>query len=508
LLAAVSDAAAQPSLRVVASTGDAAPGAGAVAAFSTFSPPLIDRFGRTAFAATVMGAVPGGGDTGLWGESASFVLSHRAHEGFVAPELAASGDRYASFDQLVLGDDATLYFRAALTNGPHTSGIFASGDAAALPLAIAEAQAPGLPAGVDITSFESIAVSSATLASIARLAGPGVSGDEALYAFVSGSPDLVARSGDPAPETTTSFGDFSIFGITSDDRIGFRATTDAPSNGIWWEGASDLEAVVLQDQPAPGLPGVAFGIVNVPTANAAGDVLFTSTLTGAGVGTANDFSLWSGPANAFELLAREGAQAPGTSLPYHVLSRFGLDSHGGVTLVAELDAGGGVRESGIWWGAPGQLALVAREGDPAPGAGGAVFAPALLPTFEQVAVGAGGDFAFRAVLSGSGVTTSNNTGIWRASDGVLELVVREGDPIELAPGVFRTLQTVQLLEGQAPTSGGAVGMSPGGELAMLLGFADGQAIVVAPEAGAALLAFAALGALRLLARPTPPAPSP
>jgi hypothetical protein len=75
----------------------------------------------------------------------------------------------------------------------------------------------------------------------------------------------------------------------------------------------------------------------------------------------------------------------------------------------------------------GQLAVVAREGDPAPGAGGAAFSSDVY--FARF--NAEGRAAMTLPVAGSGVTTDNDTGIWSEASGPLRLVAREGDP---APG--------------------------------------------------------------------------
>ena len=56
-----------------------------------------------------------------------------------------------------------------------------------------------------------------------------------------------------------------------------------------------------------------------------------------------------------------------------------------------------------------------------------------------------GQTAFAARLTGSGVRFHNNSGIW-ATDrtGVLQLIARTGDPLEVAPGDFRTISVLSL----------------------------------------------------------------
>ena len=74
------------------------------------------------------------------------------------------------------------------------------------------------------------------------------------------------------------------------------------------------------------------------------------------------------------------------------------------------------------------VTLVAREGDPAPGAGdGVVFENLFAPSINNA-----NEVLFAAVLSGTGVASDNKDGIWTGPPGNLQLLARDGDP---APGL-------------------------------------------------------------------------
>jgi hypothetical protein len=65
--------------------------------------------------------------------------------------------------------------------------------------------------------------------------------------------------------------------------------------------------------------------------------------------------------------------------------------------------------------------VLAREGNPAPGAGGAKYATLSAP------ISSGTGYAFKSTLSGNGVTTSNNQAIYRATTASnASLMVRTG----------------------------------------------------------------------------------
>ena len=91
--------------------------------------------------------------------------------------------------------------------------------------------------------------------------------------------------------------------------------------------------------------------------------------------------------------------------------------------------------TGIWFGTRDRLALVAREGDVAPGTGGDTFVGD--PVLDKITINDGGQVAF-AARTGSGV------GLWISSKRrKLKLVVRQGDEFEVAPNDKRTIANFQ-----------------------------------------------------------------
>src|SRR5262249_51397537 len=118
-----------------------------------------------------------------------------------------------------------------------------------------------------------------------------------------------------------------------------------------------------------------------------------------------------------------------------------LDAKGRTAFMGYLTGSGVVltaNSHGIWSEGTGTLTLVAREGSQAPGTDSGVNFSVLdgVPGLNSV-----GQTAFSAPLAGSGVNTSNDRGIWETDRyGVLRLIVREGDKLEVAPGDFRTVK--------------------------------------------------------------------
>lgn len=246
----------------------------------------------------------------------------------------------------------------------------------------------------------------------------------------------VATSGSPAPGTAPGV-TFLTPGLASIDAAGgtsFRAGlagvgVDASNDlGIWGpDGSGGLALVARRGDPAPGLPaGVDFGdFLDDPSA-AAGSVASTAQLSGASVSAADDQILWlRDGSGSLVLVAREGDPAPGAGPGAVFAGGLGSPAHdgaGGMAFVGYLDPIlPGPAAQGIWKAdATGSTSLLARDGDTAPGTA--------LP-FDSFAepTAAGGRVAFAAA------TSDFRQGIWLSdAGGGLALVAREG---AAAPGV-------------------------------------------------------------------------
>jgi hypothetical protein len=76
------------------------------------------------------------------------------------------------------------------------------------------------------------------------------------------------------------------------------------------------------------------------------------------------------------------------------------------------------------------VTVLATSGQPAPGTSVGVS----YSEFSRPVINGSGQVAFRATLSGSGVTSSNNTGLWVSGGGVTSLLTRTGESVSSASG--------------------------------------------------------------------------
>ncbi len=192
----------------------------------------------------------------------------------------------------------------------------------------------------------------------------------------------VALTGNRAPGT--NFGVFSDFSAPVMNNLGqvafhsYLSDTNVvgDNRGIWSEGSGTL-AIIAQARPSGGFN--AFG--TTPLINDAGRTVISAGLIGFNVTPSNDVGIWSKGSGPFQLIAREGDPAPGavgvSGTGGSVFSNGGLDSPvfnaAGQTAFHGIFHNAFGTRSGIWSESSGTLGLVAQEGDAAPDAGGATF---------------------------------------------------------------------------------------------------------------------------------------
>ncbi len=322
------------------------------------------------------------------------------------------------------------------------------------------------------------------------------------------TPQLVAFNLDPSPIVTQLFLSFQDVWINASGVVAFEFdTTPALIDAIAVGGAGGLDVAASTGTPAPGTNGnfTAVGILGLTDA---GHACLRGSTNASGAATSG-YWIWDG--DGLQPVAIAGMAAPGVAdatLP--VLDTQMACAGDTVAFHAQL-AGpgiGGTNFDGLWAGIDGDIQLVARRGDPAPGTGdGVQFGGFPSYTFF---VNASGVVAFVASLVGSGVNGSNDRGVWMGRAGEIELVAREGNPIPIAPGDSRTLSSFDIGTGFGASQGGyRSALDDSNRLVFVASSPQGAALLAAtiavPEsdAGRGCAALAALALARLATRRSP-----
>ena len=347
-----------------------------------------------------------------------------------------------------LSDNGETAFRAVLT-GPGISGangqVIFSGSGGNLRLVARRGDvAPGTTATFNEFSSDPRLNANGETAFVAALRGRGAdfSNNQAVFAETGGGLGLVARKGNPAPGTTATFNSFQTPRLNTNGQtafVGFLNSSRANNQGIFSGSGGTLGLVARTGNPAPGTMATfgSFGLGN-PSLNANGQTAFRADLTGSGVNSNNDEGIFAEAGSSLRLVARKGDPAPGTTATFHSLEDPSLNAGGQTAFRADL-TGRGVKSDnneGIFAETGSGLRLVARTGDTAPGTD-AVFA-----SFDDPSLNANGETAFEAVLTGAGVNLDNNEGIFAETGDGLWLVARKGDLFDVGGGDFRTISAL------------------------------------------------------------------
>ncbi len=291
---------------------------------------------------------------------------------------------------------------------------------------------PGAPEGAIFGSVFDFALNEANQVTMyASSVGPFF-GDSFFGFFTGqlGSISLVVRPGDQAPGTPAgvSFERIAPASCCSSETFWFNEQSEIiffgvleggsvqgnNDQGIWSGQPGSLELVVREDDLIPGSATQRFShLTQFPDFNNQGEAVFYALINGLGR------SIYSGKAGSLSKIAQSGDPAPG--LPAGTL----FSSFHNKPLINDVGQVAIQGNSfGIWLHSEGSLSLIVHDGEAAAGTpAGVVFSNVAPPRY----LNNDGDIAFSGSLSGSGVDTNNNNGIWLGSVDSVSLVVREGD---------------------------------------------------------------------------------
>jgi len=482
-------------ITTVALDGDYAPGANDGSTFFAFNDVAVNEAGQVFFRAFLVTQGFDDCDEGLWIGGPN-ELSLIACEGFPAPDteegttfLAPGG----GFPGSGIPDDiGQVGFNSRLRGAdiPFNDGGIWLGSPSNVSLLVREGdQAPGTPDGVE---FEGISTATMLLSNTGIVAFPSILtglGVDASNNFgiwlgsLSDNLSLVARKGDPAPDTNDGvvFSDIDTidYSVNDNGEVAFRGYITGPgvtfenNRGIWVGGPHNLGLAIREGDSIPSLPaGSNYERISSASLNNNGEIAFTSWVTGI----PNTWWLWAGSPDSPSLVARAGDPAPGTDTDVvfgNILYPILINGAGEVAFKSFL-FGPDVTSSnnvGIWSGRPGALKLVARAGDQAPGA----LPDQNFSNLGSISINGSGSLVVDSSLTGFEPTS----GVWHhsKSDGLKEVAV-PGQTIEVRTGDVRTIQAADAVPTISPLTGNQDGrrsnLTDTEMLAFRLSFDDGS----------------------------------
>lgn len=414
-----------------------------------------------------------------------------AFQGASAPGI--SGVKFKSFGDPVMAPGGAIAFTASLLGTGISKGndittwTNAFGDG--LQVALREgSQAPSLENGVLLKAVSSISLRDGALVSLLTLkTGVGnvtAANDTVLIRQTNATiAKILLRENDPLLGSFVKT--ISVLSPASgspghgrwqaNDKCVAKVTlTDKRTVLVALDGNAVAVLLKTGDQLSTGETWAKFGLPCIGTSGQNFAALGTFKQRVANVSAKNDSAIaFSGDGTSFEVIAREGANAPdatgSTVLPGQSFNSF-LDplvnDAGKILFTATLRGAGikGSNKSGLWWGTPQNVKLIARTGDLSPDENGvpttfqwSAFVSTALPGSSD------GSPIFVAKLSGRGVNATNNLGLWAMdSTGKIRLLIRTGGTVEgLKVSSFTLLKAMNGVFGAARSynSEGSIALS-------------------------------------------------
>lgn len=403
-------------------SGAAAPAGGNYGPFPTSGSaaflPIISEAGRVEFyPQLVSGTSTGGLFVGTPG-----TIQIVALQGTPAP---AGGNFTSSFSDLRQNAAGQVAFSCSLSSGGQ--GLFVGLPGALQTVALDGTPSPGGGGNYNSGFSSPLFNAAGRVTFVVNLTGG--SATTGLFSGVPGSVQAVALQGSPTPaggSYTTGFSN----SLNNSGQLVFSAGTTgiAATSGLFFGTPGSLQTVALQGTAAPS--GGNYSSFVRPVINDAGQIAFSALLTGGSAST----GVFAGVPGSLQTVALQGSAAPAGGNYVSFLAPALLNSAGQIAFRANLT--GGSATSGIFVGTAGSLQATVLQGSPAPG-GGTFSLFNFAPQLNGL-----GQVAFLATLTGAGVNTTNDIGLYAGSPGSLLKIVREGDIIDVNPGPGIDLRTV------------------------------------------------------------------
>jgi hypothetical protein len=380
--------------------------------------PMIDQSGNVAFSASLSG----GGGWAILQDSAGTISKL---VGYGDPEPGVAGATFSSVPQFwFYGSNGKIAFPDTY---PTPSGVWTT-RTGSLQLLL---QAP--PYKIPATGVQ-------TINGLGQTAVAARNGTAAIVSDRSGSLQPVVSYGDPIPGVAGAT--FDVVDpplLTDQGKIVFAGGPSlGPGAGIYSDRSGALQPIVQFGSSQ--VSGLTIRTYAGLAANTSAQVAFGADFNGGSSGIVSEGG------GSLHLVARQGDHAPGTPVGTTFravpLSGTAISANGTTVFGADVDEPGvGGNPQGIWKESGGVLQKVAFQGDPAPGApAGATFNSLDIPV-----VNSHGQVAFFGDYNGEAKSPG---GVWEEDrSGQLQLVVRVGQQVQVAPGDIRTISSLELAQG-------------------------------------------------------------
>jgi hypothetical protein len=468
------------SFRTVALTGTTAPD-GEI--FSRLGTPTINAGGEIAFTGAVKSNT--GEVYGIWSEASG---SLRSVVKVLDPAPGTGGLHGGLYSAVITNNDQTLFMSSIAGVASHINTLWYAKNGVATLSAPSQAGAPGVP-GAQLESMQDPAFNlEGYVAFESYLSGSGIDylNNSGIWAGLVESPKLAVRTGDDVAGVDGS--KFQLLSRPVLNNVGhfvfeasFGPSDTAACSGIFLKRNGPAELIISTHTEAPGTQGAVFTsrVGRKLDLNDYGDVAFSGYLDGTGVIDQNRDGIWLYNQGTISLIVRSGDTAPNTDgavFGQHdstiVFGPPKLNNAGQVLFSARLN---GVEvnhwnSDSIWLQEKGDLSLIVRAGQSAPGTSGRNFWGFGRPWINET-----GQILFGATLTPQSNEYFGRNGVWLTDIyGSLKLIVQEGSLFDVNddPNII-DLRTVESIRYTIDERTGTSSFNASGQLAFHVVFTDG-----------------------------------
>jgi hypothetical protein len=396
------------------------------------------------------------------------------HTAIAVKDTASGAGNFGGFSNLTLNDDGDAGFQSQLGAN---AGHFVDTGAGPNPSAVRNGAVSGVPGALfSVLHKPGLATNGELLTPASLFSGPGgvTFADDTIVTSSNGT--VVAREGDASGIAATAFGQLNPRITASENNSRYSISsylTEAPFDvttnaavfsGILGGGAPSV--VARKGDSANGTPGTFFQFLG-DTINSAGEVVLRANITGGGSSSTNNECLWTNSGNIGGppvLIAREGDDAPCLApsdvglVAFDRFSTIHMAEDGSVCFFAYLkDATAAPtvnssNDGSLWRWSNGVLHLIVREGDLGNNTDGAT-----IKDINDFSCNEVGGVVYQATFfSGIGDSTSTtNIGVYLdegGAPGAAELVLRRGDTFDLT-GTEHTVAGIRISTETNPGGG-------------------------------------------------------
>lgn len=349
-------AGAPGSLQAAALRNSAAPGGGTYNAFDALA---LNDAGQVAYLAFVTGAA---GAKGIYAGAPGSVQA-AAVQGTPSPAGPNYGDLGNLSPAPTLNNSGQVAFVANLAGGPSNFGLFAGAPGSMQAVAVSGTAAPA--AAGNYAGFASAPVinDAGQVAFASTLTGG--SSSFGIFAGALGSVQAIALQGTAAP-AGGNYGGPSNFGwrpvINDAGRVAFVSTLTGGSSpsGVFAGAPGSLQTVALEGTAAPG--GGNYTIFNAPVLNGAGRIAFSTLLAGG----SSTRGIFTGTPGSLQTVALQAADTPEGVGNFDTFDQtVALNGAGQVAFTSSLSGTGvtAANDNGLYIWSASELVKIVREGD-------------------------------------------------------------------------------------------------------------------------------------------------